>query len=287
MEIAELKLRILLWVIRTGLHLLSYISMSSAGRWALRLFTKPRRGRLSGKDRQFLSHARWESAQCRDLTVRYYVWENSEVKGPVVLLAHGWESNTARWRSLIRHIQPHSRKVIALDAPAHGDSEGEVFSAVVYAEFMAAVLQKEPCDVIIGHSAGGMALTFLLYDHPVASIKKVALLGTPYNLESILQEYARYIGYSKRISEAMHQFIERHFGYPVSHYSVEEMAKSMNIPCLIIHDVEDRTTSVEGARRIHRNWNNSVLIETNGLGHGLQGNKVYVAVSKWLQEDKT
>jgi pimeloyl-ACP methyl ester carboxylesterase len=287
MERGELKIQFLLWCIRNGLYVLSFFSMQKAGKWALRLFAKPRRGRLTDKERQFLSSARHASVSSGALTVRYYVWDKPHNSGPAVLLAHGWESNAARWRSLIRYLEKNASRIIALDAPAHGDSGGEVFSAVVYAEFMEAVLKKEPAEVVIGHSAGGMALAFLLYEKSLPSVKKAVLLGVPYNLETILAEYARYVGYSGRVGKAMSEFIESHFGHPVSYYSVEKMAKSMSMPCLIMHDEQDRTTPVEGAKRIHKNWKNSVLKVTKGMGHGLQGAEVYSAIRHWLQDADT
>ena len=47
-------------------------------------------------------------------------------KKETILLAHGWESNSFRWKDLIVKLDTAlDYNVIALDAPAHGRSSGE------------------------------------------------------------------------------------------------------------------------------------------------------------------
>jgi len=136
-------------------------------------------------------------------------------------------------------------------------------------------------DVAIGHSAGGMALTFFANQHP-NRLKKIILMGVPHSLAYILDQYADFIGYAPRVAKAMDVYIRHSFGHPLSYYSTEEMAKAIETPCLIIHDEGDKTIPLAGAERIHKNWRGSQFFKTKGLGHGLQGSSVFEVISKFV-----
>lgn len=274
--------QVLFFLIRHFVNTFALISPEKAGQLALRLFAKPRKGRLKPKDRIYLETARWGTVQASGLKVRYYVWEQPDTGfGPTVLLIHGWESNSARWRNLAGQLHNAGCRVVSLDAPAHGDSDGEVFSAITYSEFIAALMDEMHIDAAVGHSAGGMALTFFAKQYP-NRLSKIILMGVPFNLEYILNQYMAFMGYAPRVLAAMDAYLYRHFGHPLAYYSVEEMAKSLTEPCLIIHDKKDKIVPFSGAERIHQNWKDSVFLKTKGLGHSLQGSTVYEAAKRFI-----
>jgi pimeloyl-ACP methyl ester carboxylesterase len=274
-------MRLLLFLIRHSINFTALFAPLLAGKWALRLFATPRKGRLRDKDRVFLESAQRGTVTVSGLSVQYYLWERKRGTGPTVLLAHGWESNAARWRNILRLLRENGCSVLALDAPAHGDSGGKQFSAVLYADFIAALMRHIPAEVAVGHSAGGMTIAYFQKNHP-GFFKKMVLLGTPHSLKVILNQYAAFLGYAPRVSEAMDAFIESYYGQPVSHFAVTDMAKSIQTPCLIIHDEDDKTAPITGAEQIHAAWKDSKMLRTKGLGHGLQGKVVYEAVKEYV-----
>ena len=90
-------------------------------------------------------------------TIQTYQWKGEK---QTILLAHGWESNTYRWKSLINKLHQNGHHIIALDAPAHGQSSGTQFNAILYSEFINVVASHYQPTVIVGHSVGGMATVF-------------------------------------------------------------------------------------------------------------------------------
>lgn len=270
--------RLTLTAIGSALNSLAIASPSEAGKRILQLFSTPRTGRLHAPDRTFLETASWDQLTVQGLAVQYYVWENT---GPTVLLIHGWESNSARWRALIRRLQRQNYRIIALDAPAHGASGGTEFNAVLYADFIAAVADKFHPDFAIGHSAGGMTLAYFLHWQP-GTFRKVALLASPSELRQITDVFAEMLGLSARAMQSYADQVQQKFGQTLDYFSVAEFAKSIPTDCLIVHDTGDLTAPYADAQRVVRHWAGARLVTTEGLGHSLQGETVYRAVLEFI-----
>lgn len=266
--------------IRYLINLLAVFSKKQAGKVALKLFFTPRAGHLKPQDRAFLETAQWGQVTARGFNVQYYLWEGS---GPTVLLAHGWESNSARWRTLIEKLLEHHFRVLAIDAPAHGGSGSPQFSAVLYAHFIAALLRHQPADYAVAHSAGAMGLAYYETHQPEHPLKKIVLLGAPSTLRAILDLYTGMVNISRRAKESVDEGILHKFGNPVEYYAIEDMAYKLTTDCLIIHDEHDNTAPFAGAERIHRNWRGSRLIRTSGLGHSVQSDAVNEAIIAFLE----
>ena len=270
--------RLTLTAIGSALNSLAIASPSEAGKRILQLFSTPRTGRLHAPDRTFLETASWDQVTVQGLAVQYYVWENT---GPTVLLIHGWESNSARWRALIRRLQRQNYRIIALDAPAHGASGGTEFNAVLYADFIAAVADKFHPDFAIGHSAGGMTLAYFMHRQP-GTFRKVALLASPSELRQITDVFADMLGLSARAMQSYAEQVQHRFDQSIDYFSVAEFAKSIPTDCLIVHDVGDLTAPYADAQRVVRHWAGARLVTTEGLGHSLQGEAVYRAVLEFI-----
>ena len=98
-----------------------------------------------------------------------YNWDGEK---ETVLLLHGWESNSFRWRNLIGHLKREGYRVLAFDAPAHGHSSGSLFNVIRYTECTQTIVSRYNPDYIIGHSVGGMTAVYHQYRFPGNSLKK-------------------------------------------------------------------------------------------------------------------
>ena len=94
----QIRLKIQLLLLRNYLNTLAFFSELRAGQKTAEILFKPRKGRLTDENRQTLSEATWETLSLGDIKIQTYRWEGN--KG-TVLLAHGWESNAARWEVLV------------------------------------------------------------------------------------------------------------------------------------------------------------------------------------------
>ena len=209
-----------------------------------------------------------------------YHWSGSK---ETILLAHGWESNSARWKRKIEVFINEGFNVIALDAPAHGASGSKLFNALLYAEFINVVAQKYQPKIVIGHSVGGMALVFYQQKYQLDSIQKIVLLGAPSEFEGILKDYINLLGYNKKIEKSLGRVIINRFGAEPTEFSTSKFAKDITAEGLIIHDVKDPIIPFSDAKLIESNFKNSSLISTKGLGHSLNNAKVTESIVDFIK----
>jgi len=85
---------------------------------ALEGFFTPRRLPPAPRDEKLLAAGRTLTLADGDMVAT--AWG----QGPRVLLAHGWESRRTHWMSFIEPLTQAGLEVIAVDAPAHGESPG-------------------------------------------------------------------------------------------------------------------------------------------------------------------
>lgn len=264
-------------------YLLGFIAKEKATRKAFLLFATPQLGRLTESDKVFLSSS--ENQQYLKTPagkVKAYEWNKGGTK--TILLLHGWESNSARWQNLIKLLLEENCHVVTIDAPAHGDSDGEQFNMMLYGEFINAAHQYFKPDYTIGHSVGGGSLTYYLSHFDSPKPKGIALLGVPSELEQMLQIYVRIVGLKNRTLEAMRQYIREHTGRAIRYFSVEKFCEKINLPTLIVHDSEDDIATLEDSQKYHRILPGSQLVLTSGLGHSMQGYEVYERVLQFVQK---
>jgi pimeloyl-ACP methyl ester carboxylesterase len=250
-----------------ALNATSLVASKYAARKALMLFASPRKGRYNEKQMEVLADAKQINLSYDGLKIATYHWKGN---GPTVVLAHGWESNASRWYYLLNDLKKQNFNIVALDAPVHGQSEGKLFSAVIYADFLAEVVKYYQPKALIGHSVGGMASVFCQYHHNFKSVKKLVLLGAPAHFTGVFSRYKKMMGYNKRISSGLDNLVLQRFGKPVAYFSAANFAKSLDADGLIIHDKHDKIIPYEDALEFNSKYENAELISTTGLGHSLR-----------------
>lgn len=260
-------------------NLLSYVSKSYAANKALYLFTKPRKGRVTEAQSDFLHTAFQEELTFEKYPVMAYRWLG---KGQTILLAHGWESNAARWKPLILQLKNKGFNVIALDAPAHGNSGSRTFNALLYSEFINVVASRFNPDIIIGHSVGGMASVFFQHKYQFNTIKKIILLGAPSEFTGVIKRYTDMLGYNQRITSKLEATIIERFGNHPESFSTAKYLETIHSEGLIIHDEDDTIIPYDDALLIKNSFKNSRLITTKGLGHSLNHESVTTHIHEFI-----
>ena len=268
--------------IRFRINTLAVTSPERASKLAWKTFGTPRKGKLRPHDIEFLKGADWHTLQHDDsITIQCYEWKG---EGQKILLAHGWESNSARWMKLISFLRKRNAHIICMDAPAHGGSGGNIFDAGIYSETMRTVVEYFQPQHIIGHSVGGFAATMFLSKHP-NHLEKAIILGVPSELPEILEKFSSFIGLSKRAKKAMFEGAIPRFGFPVEYATVKNnFAKKLEIKGLVIHDEDDFVAPCIDGKEIHENWKGSQFLLTKGLGHSLMGKVVHEKIRDFLEE---
>jgi pimeloyl-ACP methyl ester carboxylesterase len=242
-----------------------------AARMALFLFSKPLKGRPDEKQSDFLETAFIEELNFNNMPIMTYRWLG---KRETILLAHGWESNSARWQVLITNLKKRGFGVVALDAPAHGRSGSNRFNAIMYSEFIKVVSDRFQPHIIIGHSVGGMSSALFQNKYPTEHVQKMILLGAPSEYADVIKRYTDMLSYSKRVTKQLHLIIKDRFGEFPEAYSTANFLEHITTQGLIIHDKMDKIIPYNDALLIKNKYKNSTLVSTEGFGHSLATDEV-------------
>ena len=261
------------------LNLLSIFSSKYAAKKAIQLFSSPRKGKITEAQSDFLNTAFREELSYNDNAIMTYRWLG---KNKTVLLAHGWESSSARWEVFIKALHKLDYNIIVLDAPAHGKSGSKFFNAILYAEFINVIIKKFNPTILIGHSVGGMATVFSNQKYQFANIKKIVLLGTPSELTDVFKRYVDMMSYNTRIEKQINELVFENFGKYPKDFSTAEFLKDNTSKGLIIHDEKDPIIPFEEAQLINNSYKNSTLLATQNLGHSLNSNTVTTHVVDFI-----
>lgn len=256
------------------------LSPEITGRLAFRVLSAPRRKPLLEEEAAFLLSSHKDRLVVGTNRIRTYHWAGS---GPRILLAHGWDSSTARWLPLAQRLLALNYDLFALDAPGHGGTKGSIFTVVDYSHAIAAFAEACQPQIIIGHSAGGMATVYYLTHSPDAHQPDgLVLLATPGELTDFIETFQEALQLKEQVIESLEGYFIRTFNRPFGYFSVADFAESLSLPGLIIHDTEDEVAPFDNARRVHHNWPNSELMMTTGLGHSLQDEQVFARILQFV-----
>ena len=262
---------LLIAIIGTYYNALSFISKRYAANKALQLFSKPRKGKITLEQDDFLGTAFQEELKFETHFFMTYRWLG---KKETILLVHGWESNSARWKNLILDLKHKGYNVVALDAPAHGYSGGKSFNAILYSEFIHVAAKHFKPQIIIGHSVGGMATVFCQNKYQLSQIQKLILIGAPSEFFGVLKRYTDMMGYNQRIKKEINVVILERFGAEPNSFSTAKFLENVNLKGLIVHDEEDQIIPYSDALKIKNSFKNSILVTTKGMGHSLNNDTV-------------
>jgi esterase/lipase len=268
--------------IGTSINLLSFIHKTWAVNWAIRLFSQPRQGKLN---RQKMPEILAKSNQIRlkfnQIEFQTYHWKGASEQ--VILLLHGWESNSSRWEKTLAYLQQTSYTIIAIDAPAHGLSESKLFNVPAYSTFVDYIAQHHELYCIIGHSMGGQAALYYQKTYQNSNVKKIATLGAPSEARIIFNNYIKLLTLNAKISQGIESHYEKIFKMAVDDFNSHLFVLDITSNGLIIHDKKDKIVNHKEALKIATNWKKSELITTSKLGHSLHDKEVYEKLIDFIQ----
>jgi pimeloyl-ACP methyl ester carboxylesterase len=264
------------------INLISYFHPEKAKHIAYSIFSQPRKGKIkNGKLPKTLQNAKQETLHYDGEAFQTYIWQGSE---EIILLLHGWESNAARWKKLLHHLKPLGQTIIAIDAPAHGQSTGKEFNAPRYAEFIHVLAQKYQPKTLIGHSIGGAAIAFYLNKYPNDQITKIVMLGAPSNFKKISDNFIQLLSLNKTVKNRLEQYYQQKFNIHIDDFAGHLFAQNFLQKAIIAHDINDPVILVVEGRQYASAWKNATYIETQGLGHSMHNKELYQKIALFIAE---
>jgi hypothetical protein len=188
--------------------------------------------------------------------------------GPAILFTHGWNGRGVQFQYFFKEFLDAGYSVIFYDAPAHGNSNGEMTNYYEMTACLKAIFQYEFEDEIVGivaHSMGASVIINYLHDNP--KFMPLVFIAPALSLLELLFKSFQSHGVPKHIFFKLMWEFENQYQIPLATRNPIDLIKRLNNQILIIHDSDDKITSLEDSTLIEKNMLNVNLIETEGLGH--------------------
>jgi len=264
------------------INVLSFVFPKKATQLAHSFFSEPRKGKLS-KDKlpKILQEASAETFQYEGNSIQTYTWHGNE---NIILLVHGWESNSSRWKKMLPYLKKSGSTIIAIDGPGQGLSSGKEFSVPKFAEYVHVIVEKFKPKYLIGHSMGGKTCLYYQYKYQSTSIQKMVILGAPSDFKIIFQNFIALLSLNSKISKALEKKYIVILNRNLEQFSGQLFASEIDIKGLVAHDIDDKVVLFKEAKKIVSAWKDVQFIETSGLGHRLHDDDLYKKVSRFLFE---
>ncbi len=263
------------------LNLLHQISPETSGSHGFRVFCFPFRPKLKGHQRAFLEAARHDRISVAGNDIQLYKWGVGKRK---VLLMHGWQSHSFRWKAYVEAFPLDQFTIYAFDAPGHGLSSGSFLTVPLYSTVVERLSQQlGEIDTIVAHSLGGFTALYTLARHPRLPVQKLALLASPGEATEFIRFYQSTLGLSHNTVESVRKHFEKVIGQTFEDFSAPAFAATIRQAGLLIHDAKDRETPHTHSISIHQAWERSELVITHGLGHNLKSPEIVEKVLAFVE----
>jgi pimeloyl-ACP methyl ester carboxylesterase len=262
------------------LNILAHIAPQKAAEVGFNLFCRPFRSKLTKKHLLFFKTAEQSTFMLGNEMIHAYKWGAGPTK---ILLLHGWQSHTYRWKNYIDTLDKNRYTVYSIDAPGHGQSSGNFLSVPYYSEAIIKYLSIiGKVDKVVSHSIGAFTAMFAFNRNPHVLPDSIVMLAPPGEAKEFFSFYAQQLKLSERCISLVEKHFEKVTTYPIDFYSAVKFASAVNAKGLLIHDEDDDETSAENSKAIHKVWNNSTLVITKGKGHNLKSLEVLDVVINFL-----
>ncbi len=265
-----------------GLNTMGWVNKSYAAKLALEIFRTPRKGRLKPHQSDYLANFELRFLDSHGLKVATYFMDKNSSQ--TILFAHGWESNSSRWKRILKYIEDTPYNFALLDAPAHGQSGSSKFDGVLYSDMIRSAIEHYSPTVLVGHSIGAFSSAFALHRFGTFNISNLILLASPDTMTEITNTYFDIIRLNNRVRTSYMDNFEKWYSNPLSKFATSEFVQNIPLLGLIIHDKKDSINGYHNGLSIHKEWKTSTMYTTEGFDHGLQSKQVFQYLKDYLKQ---
>ena len=260
-------------------NFLSVISPKLAGKHGFYFFCIPFKAKLKPEQQKFLDTADQQTFVVDHKKINSYSWgEGSKI----ILFVHGWQSNAYRWKKYIEQLDPKEYKILAFDAPGHGNSEGLISNVPLFEKSLNKVVDHYGTPyAIVSHSIGAFASMYFLHKNQV-QVAKLVSLATPFTADQFVEVFQSELKVNDRVVREIRSYFKEYTGHEVSYFSLQNFAPTIDAETMIIHDLKDQSTPVENSKTLDELLKQSEIIVTDGYGHRLKNNNVINKVHEFV-----
>ena len=261
---AQRAMPLSLRAIRLAFSILGPVFPRLMGRRAFDLWFRTRRFPESAAGKRFAREAQRETLMVEDLPVAVYTLG----EGPVVLFVHGWSGRGSQVAAFARPLVAAGYRVMAVDAPGHGDTPGDRTNILECTAVLHAFARNYG-DVYaaITHSFGGMVLAYAMSNG--MHIDRVVCISAPAHVDYLLDGFAQTLAIPDKVIEDVQRRMDERFdeGFWETISTVVNV-RDLDVPALLIHDRDDHNVPWQQGKIIANAWPGARFMQTAGLGHG-------------------
>ena len=254
--------------LRLGFAIFGAIAPMRAGRRAEKMFRATTRRPRPLDEQAILLNAVPLTLDFDGLSLVGYEWRSgaNELDLPPVLLMHGWDSRASQMAPIVKALLAQGHRVLAFDAPAHGDSPDAGVTVSTFADLVLAADRRfGPFHAAIGHSVGGAAVA--LAATRGLRTKRIATLAAPASLRRASLRVAAMIGLPRRATDAMLQAAAIANGRSLDALESTGLILPPDVSALLLHDPRDRQVPASESTIVADAWPNARVHHIAGVGH--------------------
>ena len=258
------------------------IAPGFAAKYFRKIFFTPLRYNIPEKEKPLAESAQKFSLSLDGKHIQGYIWG----EGTPVFLLHGWAGRATQFRKFIPALRTAGFQVIAIDGPAHGQSQGVSTNILEFEAVIRQLYDRFHPVASIAHSFGGVALMFACSRG--VPIDKLITIASPSIGDEVINTYLRAINGSRPTGEAFKNYLVKTYGKTFDEFSSLYLVTQIKHPLklMIVQDKDDRDVIPRHATALKAAYPAAKLMETNGLGHTriLRDETVINAVIEFIRQ---
>jgi pimeloyl-ACP methyl ester carboxylesterase len=269
-------------LVSAGLQTIGALSPRLGGRLAFNLWRRPlARGRVRPNEQAVHDAARVEIVN----NVKTYAWGDGNRP---VLLVHGWRSRASRYAGFVTRLLELGYSPVSYDAPAHGDSDGDVVSILGHQRIIGALEERHgPFEGVIAHSLGAPFALYAVREGVAA--KRLVMISGVADFGYLADTFCAQLGLGPKINQQLRRQIERGYFDGDDQIWTRFSVTTGKLELLVIHNDEDEIVDPAQAQVLLRNYGDRAhFLPTTGLGHRriLSDPAVIAEATAFLQESE-
>jgi pimeloyl-ACP methyl ester carboxylesterase len=261
----KLSQRLAIGYVQTKFKLLSVISKRKAAEKAFVVFGTPF---MKSIRKAPVKNAEVIHFQLNNKKMNGYRWNHPQPKKALIL--HGFGSAAHKFEDYALLLIEKGFEVLAFDAPAHGDSEGDTTNAIEYSEMIKEVMERfGPIGSFIAHSFGGISLSLALEQVTHDAGTKVVFIAPATETTSAVDGAFKMLKLkNETVRNEFENIIFNLTGKNIAWFSMRRAMDNIKASILWVHDEEDDITPWADALKVKEdNHPNIKFVLTKGLGH--------------------
>ena len=252
-----------------SVRLLARLSRAQAARRGAEVLLSPPRRPLTQREREVFASARRDWVPFAGQQFPLWIWEGASYRPPTVLLIHDWGGRAADLAAFVAPLRREGARVLAFDAPAHGEASGNQTDVVEFAATLAFLLRRHsewaPPRGVVAHGFGALAATLAVAAG--APAERLVYLAAAESFAPYLESFRRETGIDEALLESVRHCVERRLGRTLESLRGARLACNLDRPLLAFHDADDLELPCEHSRMLVDRWTGARFVRTFGLGH--------------------